>query len=455
LAKSSFYETVFSVAKQLSSNTNNSTMRIAYLINQYPKISHSFIRREILALERQGFEVVRIAIRGWEGETVDAEDRFELTRTRYVLRGGPPALLLAVVCTLFRRPVSLIQTLALTYRMGRRAERPLLVHLVYLAEACRIEPWLRKTGVQHLHAHFGTNSAEVAMLVHALGGPEWSFTVHGPEEFDKPQFIGLSEKIRRCSFVIAVSSYTRSQLYRWSDLRHWPKVQVVHCGLEAKNFAGPAISVPTTRRLVCVGRLCEQKGQLILIEAAHLLKLRGVDFELVLAGDGEMRDAIEALVFRYELQGRVRITGWIAGEQVRDEILSARALVLPSFAEGLPVAVMEAMALSRPVITTFVAGIPELVQEGEHGWLVPSGDVEALMHAMQVCLDTPVNTLNLMGEAARKRVITNHNIDTEAAALAKLFNASFEKRRNLSNDESLDKDSRADSKPIPLPEASK
>ena len=136
--------------------------------------------------------------------------------------------------------------------------------------------------------------------------------------------------------------------------------------------------MPAARRLVCVGRLCEQKGQLLLVEAAHRLTAQGVDFELVLAGDGEMRGAIEALITHHNLQGRVRITGWISGEQVRNEILAARALVLPSFAEGLPVVIMEAMALRRPVISTFVAGIPELVRPGEHGWLVPAGDVEAL-----------------------------------------------------------------------------
>ena len=139
--------------------------------DQYPAISHSFIRREILAFERQGVEVVRIALRGWADELVDEEDRIERKRTRYVLREGAPGLLLALARTLLTRPASLIRALALACRIGRRAERPLFVHLIYLAEACRIESWLRETGVQHLHAHFGTNSAEVAMLVHALGGP--------------------------------------------------------------------------------------------------------------------------------------------------------------------------------------------------------------------------------------------------------------------------------------------
>src|ERR1700683_534776 len=152
-------------------------MRIAYLVNQYPKISHSFIRREILALERHGFEVVRIALRGWAGEVLDEEDHIERKRTRYVLRRGAPALLLALARALLSRPASLIRALSLACHMSRHAERPLFVHLIYLAEACRIETWLRYAGVQHLHVHFGTNSAEVAMLVRSLGGPAWSFTV--------------------------------------------------------------------------------------------------------------------------------------------------------------------------------------------------------------------------------------------------------------------------------------
>jgi colanic acid/amylovoran biosynthesis glycosyltransferase len=160
--------------------------------------------------------------------------------------------------------------------------------------------------------------------------------------------------------------------------------------------------------------------------------VQGVDFELVLAGDGEIRSAIEALIACHNLQGRVRITGWISGEQVRDEILTARALVLPSFAEGLPVVIMEAMALRRPVISTFVAGIPELVYAGEHGWLVPSGDVERLMNAMRACLDAPADVLNRMGEAAHERVLALHCVDTQAGQLAKLFNATVETPRNVS-----------------------
>ena len=398
-------------------------MRIAYFINQYPKVSHSFIRREILALERNGFEVQRIALRGWDDELVDDEDLRERGRTRYVLQEGVSGLLRPVFQTLREQPRRFFSALLLALRMGRRADRAWPYHLVYLAEACRLLPWLREFGATHVHAHFGTNSAEVVMLAEALGGPAYSFTVHGPEEFDKPQFIHLGEKVRRAAFVVAISSYGRSQLFRWVEHAHWSKVKVVHCGLERTFHDVPPVPMPTLPRLVCVGRLCEQKGQLLLIQAAGLLAEQGHEFEIVLAGDGEMRAEIEALIKRYGLQGRVRITGWISSEQVRAEILAARALVLPSFAEGLPVVIMEAMALRRPVLTTYVAGIPELVCHGENGWLFPAGSVDALAVALADCLAQSAERLTRMGEAAYQRVLERHDIDTEAAKLAVLFEA--------------------------------
>jgi colanic acid/amylovoran biosynthesis glycosyltransferase len=401
-------------------------MRIAYLINQYPKVSHVFIRREILALERRGIDILRIAIRGENDELVDDEDHLERKRTRYVLREGAPALLLALIRMLLMRPLRLIAALGLACRMSRHAERPLPVHLIYLAEACRIEAWLRAADVQHLHAHFGTNAAEVAMLVHVLGGPQWSFTVHGPEEFDKPQLIGLAEKVRRCAFVVAISSYGRSQLYRLVEHEYWSKVQVVYCGLESAFRTRPSSSLPAARRLVCVGRLCEQKGQLLLVEAARQLATQGVAFELILVGDGELRPNIEALIKRYKLEATVRITGRISSDELQEQIIAARALVLPSFAEGLPMVIMEAMALKRPVISTFVAGIPELVHPGEHGWLVPAGDVEALGEAMRACLELSTQNLERMGEASHKRALERHNVDTQAAQLAALFHDAIE-----------------------------
>ena len=398
-------------------------MRIAYFINQYPKVSHSFIRREILALERQGIEVQRIALRGWDGELQDNDDIAERSKTRYVLEDGVKGLLKPLLEVLRAQPRRFFSALWLALRMGRRADRSWPYHLIYLAEACRLVQWLQAFGAEHVHAHFGTNSTEVVMLANALGGPHYSFTVHGPEEFDKPQFLHIGEKVRRAAFVAAVSSYGRSQLYRWVAHAHWDKVKVVHCGLEAAFHAGPPVPVPAVPRLVCVGRLCEQKGQLLLLEAAQNLAAQGTTFELVLAGDGEMRAEIETLIARHGLQRQVRITGWISSGQVREELLAARALVLPSFAEGLPVVIMEAMALRRPVLTTYVAGIPELVRPGENGWLFPAGAVQELAAAMADCLGQPDEVLQRMGDAAHQRVLERHDIDTEAAKLASYFRA--------------------------------
>ncbi|APO82406.1 glycosyltransferase [Pseudomonas putida] len=399
-------------------------MRIAYFINQYPKVSHSFIRREILALERQGVEVQRIALRGWDAELQDAEDSSEQARTRYVLQRGIKGLLAPSWQVLRAQPRRFFQALWLAMRLGLRADRAWPYHLVYLAEACQVLQWLQAGEANHVHAHFGTNSTEVVMLANMLGGPAYSFTVHGPEEFDKPQFLHMGEKVRRAAFVAAVSSYGRSQLFRWVAHDHWAKVKVVHCGLERSFHEVAPVGVPTAPRLVCVGRLCEQKGQLLLLEAARVLAARSIAFELVLAGDGEMRGQIEALIARHGLQQQVRITGWLSSAQVREEILAARALVLPSFAEGLPVVIMEAMALRRPVLTTYVAGIPELVRPGENGWLFPAGAVDELAAAMADCLAQPAEALQRMGEAARQRVLQRHDIDTEAARLASYFKAS-------------------------------
>jgi glycosyltransferase involved in cell wall biosynthesis len=400
--------------------------KIAYFINQYPKVSHSFVRREIQALESLGFAVERFALRGWDAELVDPSDLAERTKTTFVLQRGIAGLLLATIRAMVADPLRFGAGLALALKMGRRADRPMPFHLVYLAEACQLLQWIRQRQVRHMHAHFGTNSTEIIALANAMGGPGFSFTVHGPEEFDKPEFIALGEKIRRSAFVVAISSYGRSQLFRWTEHTQWPKVKVVHCGLEEDFHTGPASAPPDVARLVCIGRLCEQKGQLLLLEAMAQVVKSGVPMELVLAGDGEMRSEVEALVQRHGLGGSVRITGWISSDQVRAELLAARAMVLPSFAEGLPVVIMEAMALRRPVLTTFVAGIPELVQDEQTGWLFAAGSVDALAAAMIRCLQAPVPQLAAMGDAAHQRVLDRHSIATEASKLAQHFNHAME-----------------------------
>jgi glycosyltransferase involved in cell wall biosynthesis len=305
--------------------------------------------------------------------------------------------------------------------MARMSPRPWPVHLAYLAQACRLRELAQSEGVAHVHAHFGTNSAEVAMLCARLGGPAYSFTVHGPEEFDMPAGLHLGEKVQDAAFVAAISSFGRSQLYRWIPHAHWPKVKVVRCGVdEAFTQAAQAVA-PPSRMVVCVGRLCEQKGQLLLLSAAREMAQRGEDFELVLAGDGEMRPELERLIDAYALRDRVRITGWVSGEQVRALLLQSRALILPSFGEGLPVVIMEAMALGRPVISTYIAGIPELVRHGVDGWLVPAGDCGALVNAWTELMRADADRLEAMGTGARERVARRHSAAGGARKLMQFF----------------------------------
>lgn len=397
-------------------------MRVAYFVNQYPKVSHSFIRREILALERQGVEVVRVALRGWSEALVDADDLAERERTHFLLRRGLKGLLPALLAQGLRRPGALFRAVGQAIRLSRQSERSVGYHLVYVAEACALIRHLAGRQVRHVHAHFGTNSAEVVALAHTLGGPSFSFTVHGPDEFDRPHGIHLGEKIEQSAFVVAISSFGRSQLFRWVSHLHWHKVKVVHCGLDRAFHEQPAPQAfPEGPRVVCVGRLCEQKGQLLLLDAVRLLKQRGESIQLVLAGDGEMRPDLERFIAQNGLLDNVSITGWISSDRVRQELLAARAMVLPSFAEGLPVVIMEAMALGRPVVTTSIAGIPELVRHGTDGWLIPAGDVHALVDALSELLAQPPQRLVAMGQTARERVLQRHAIDTEAGKLVELF----------------------------------
>jgi glycosyltransferase involved in cell wall biosynthesis len=398
-------------------------LRIAYLVNHYPAVSHTFIRREILALERLGAKVERIALRGWDTDLADAQDFAERSRTRYVLQGGAGRLAGAVVRELLRSPRRFVTGLATAVRMGRRAVRPLPYHLVYLAEACVVLGWLRDRQVQHVHAHFGTNPAELALLVKALGGPSYSFTVHGPTEFDEPAYCKLREKTADAAFVVAITSFARSQLFRWIRHADWSKVNVVRCAFEPSFRHVSAGAPPRAPRLACIGRLSHEKGQLMVVEAAARILRKGMALELVLGGDGELRAEIEALIRHHGIGAHVRVTGWLSGEQVRDELLASRALLLPSFAEGLPVVVMEAMALQRPVLTTYIAGIPELVVPGQNGWLFPAGDIDQLVECIEACLAASPEELARMGAAARLRVLSRHDADTEAARLLGHFQA--------------------------------
>ena len=400
-------------------------MRIAYLVNQYPKISHAFIRREIHAVEREGVEVMRIAIRGSADRLLDARDTEEVTKTRELLAAGWWSAVLALFLAVVTRPRHFMHALWLAIRLGFGSERGLVRHLAYLAEACILLGWLRRGRAEHVHAHFGTNSATVAMLCHALGGPAYSFTAHGPEEFDSASRLGLADKIEHAAFVVAISSHGRSQLYRHTQLRHWPKIKVVRCGVDDVFLGAAPVGMPASRRLLAIGRLCEQKGQLLLVEALARLRAEGVAVEVQLIGDGELRPALDAAIRRGQLDGSVHLRGWADTAAIVQALDESCALVLPSFAEGLPVVIMEAFARARPVLATYVAGIPELVVPGRNGWLVPAGSVDDLALALRQILETPMERLGEMGLRGREDVTRRHDMTAIARELVAHFRAAI------------------------------
>ncbi len=389
-------------------------MRVAYLVNQYPKTSHSFIRREIAALERHGVEVERFTIRKVTEPLPDERDQAEIVKTQVLLDRNK--VLTESMLTAAASPAAVASALAEATTLARAAGTSRSKYVAYLAEAATLASLLNDSGINHVHAHFGTNSATVALLWSILSGGTYSLTVHGPEEFDSPAALSLGRKVAGSSFTAAISDYCRSQLCRWTAYEHWDKIVKVRCAVDGSYLATPPSPVPEKQRFLFIGRLCEQKAPMLLLEAAiELLQTRS--FELAFVGDGEFRDMMERRIQAAGVSDSVQILGWRSGGEVRDELERSQVMVLPSFAEGLPVVIMEALAIGRPVISTTIAGIPELVKHGDNGWLVPPGNVSELVTAMAAALDTPQSTLEMMGKSGRAAVERNHNDDIEAATL--------------------------------------
>lgn len=397
------------------------SVRILYFVNAYPRVSHTFIRREILALERAGWSVVRVSARPLDGTLVDPADLQEAQRTRILLQRGALGLVPAALRALVRGPTRFARGFAMALRLARASEAGLARHLAYFAEACLLTEIARRERVEHVHAHFGTNPPIVAMIAERLGAPGFSFTVHGPEEFDRVRSLKLAEKVAAARFTIAISSYGKAQLQRFAAVEHHARIHVVHCGLDADYFDVPATPPVADGALLFVGRLCPQKQPLALVDAAALVAAHGLRFKLRIVGGGELHEALTERIRVHGLEHCIALVGPLDGAGVRRELQSCRAFVLPSSAEGLPVVLMEALAMRRPVVSTFVAGIPELVRDGCEGWLVPAGDVAALASAMRAALEAPPELLARMGTSGAERVRERHDVDASARLLGTHF----------------------------------
>ncbi len=395
-------------------------MRLAYVVNQYPAISMTFIRREIRALEKLGHSVKRYGIRPPHVAVVDEADKKEQQRTEYVIGSPISAIATAFFAAILFHPLRFASALALAIRFSRLGGS-YARNFIYLVEATVIKRWADRDQIEHIHSHFGTNSTNVASLCHVLGGPKFSFTVHGPEEFDHPIELGLPQKIALCEFVVGVSSFGRSQLYRWAELSDWPKVKVVRCGLDESYFDLPAAPLPMAPKLLAIGRLHEQKGMPLLVQAAAAIVSEGIEFELTIVGDGPLRPKLQEMIDRDKLHDQVKLAGWKTGPEVQSLIQASRALVMPSFAEGLPVACMESLALGRPVISTSIAGIPELIRTGVSGWLIPAGSVGSLTAAMKKAISASSEELEKLGKTGAQRVRKRHDVRREAKKLSIYF----------------------------------
>ena len=392
-------------------------MRLAYLCNLYPAVSHSFVRREIEAVERSGHEVARFSLRPARADLRDEADLSEASRTEAVLERGASRLLAAMMALCVSRPLKSLAALRSALRLSAPGFKSKARHVAYWIEAAWLVRRLEQLRVEHLHAHFGTNPAAIAAIVRAWGGPPFSFTVHGPDEFDAPIELALGAKIEAANVVAAISSFGRSQLMRWSNPADWHKIEVIRCGLDPLFLDAPNEPMPAdSTEFVCVARLSAQKGLPLLVEACAALRDVGERFTLTIIGDGELRLSLEHEIRQRDLNDHVTLVGVRSAKEVREHLARARAFVLPSFAEGLPVVLMEALALCRPVITTAVAGIPELV-DGSCGWLVPAGSEDALVEAMREALHTPAADLAAMGQVGRARVGQMHDAARNADLL--------------------------------------
>ncbi|SEO34992.1 Glycosyltransferase involved in cell wall bisynthesis [Salinihabitans flavidus] len=399
---------------------------IAYLTGEYPRATDTFIQREVAVLRALGHVVHTCSIRRTGAEhLVGDEQRQEAGGTFYVLAAAraPLHLLACHVGALGRAPGLYLRALRLAWHTRQAGLRGMLYQLFYFAEAGVLAAHLRRKRVRLLHNHIAKSSCTVAMLASEMSGVPYSFTLHGPDIFFAPEHWRLDAKIARARFVACISHFARSQAMVFSDQAHWRKLHIVHCGVEPERYAGQAGGAG--RNLVFVGRLAAVKGIAVLLEALATLRESHPDLHLTLIGDGPERVALEGRARQLGVKGCVTFAGYRSQDEVAGTLRGSDLLVLPSFAEGVPVVLMEAMAAGLPVVATQVAGVSELVEDGVSGRLVPPGDAGALADAIDTILRDPEEAVRL-GQAGRAKVQAEFTVKAEAAWLSRLMTGYLE-----------------------------
>lgn len=395
--------------------------RLAYLTSLYPAVSHTFIQREIAGLRALGFAVETCSMRRPGADHLTGPEEREASDTTFYIveTGKTPLGALRAVGAALTSPGRLMRALALAWRTAPPGVSGMLKQFFYLAEALILAQHLRAKGIDHLHNHFADPSANVAMLTSALSGIPFSYTLHGPAELYEPEKWQLREKTARAAFVACISHFARSQAMYFSDPAHWDKLRIVHCGVNPERYDRSDPPARTGLHLVFVGRMTPIKGLRVLLGALARVRETHPDLTLTLVGDGEDRAHLEALA--RPMGDAVRFTGFLSQEDVAAAVAEADALVLPSFAEGLPVVLMEALAAGKPVIATQVAGVGELVENGVSGHLVSAGDGDSLIRAIIALAETPPEARAAMGSAGRAKVRAEFDAGIEAARIGALF----------------------------------
>jgi glycosyltransferase involved in cell wall biosynthesis len=400
-------------------------MHLAYICSRYPSISHVFILREVLALRRRGVDVDTFTVRRAGDEALLSQvDREEDARTYTIVPPSPLELVAAHASAFAHGPARYLATFLLALRLRGRGPRSLLWQVFYFGEAALVWRQCRRRGIRHIHAHHANVGSDVALLASHLGGDDWSwsFTMHGSTEFFDVREHRLPQKVERAEFVVCVSRHGRSQLMSLVDPAHWGKLHVVHCGVDLRLFAPPAQErAPAVPEILTVGRAVPVKGQSLLVESLAELRTRGVEARLTIVGDGPQLAALRALAERLGVDEQVEFAGAVGQDEIRRFYERADVFALPSFAEGLPVVLMEAMSTGLPVVASRITGIPELVDEGVSGLLVTPGDGDDLTRALEEVLRADPGQRADMGRAGRAKVEAEFDLERIAAELEGVF----------------------------------
>jgi colanic acid/amylovoran biosynthesis glycosyltransferase len=401
-------------------STHSRQPRLAYLLSSYPAISHTFFLNEITELRKLGFSIDVASINKPTlppGMPSEQETR-ALETTFYVKGVNPARILYTLLKIVFMHPAVAARGLRAALKLDGWNLPATTYALFYLAEALLLGDWLLRRGHQHLHVHFGGPVATVGMLTSMAWLVPYSLMIHGPDEFYDVDKFYLRQKVEQAAFVLCISDYTRSQVMKISDPSHWAKLHVQRLGVDLQLFA-PSADVDRNEvvEVICVGRFVPAKGHLVLLRSFAHLASKGHNVRLRLIGDGSERVALEAFISRERLEPFVILEGSLSHEATRRKLAQADIFVLASFAEGLPVALMEAMAAEIACVSTFVAGIPELIRDGLDGLLVPASSATALSAALERLL-SDADLRHAFGKAGRRRVEDLYNLRENTRLLA-------------------------------------